>query len=165
MGTAPDERIPSDPGKLVHRGQAAKPDIVPYGDMTSQGDIVSHDDIVADMIVVRDMRANHDKAIVPNRRETAELRHAGMRCRMLAEYALLTHDQPGVRRSLKADDLGYPAQYCMRVQCAAHTEFGVAGDNRMRHENTIIPNLHMRADMTERANRHAFSENGAVLDK
>ena len=149
----------------MHRAQTAKPDIVPHGDVTGQGDIVSHDNIIADMIVMRDVRANHDKAIVPNRRETAKLRHAGMRRRMFAEYALLPHDQPGFRRGLKADNLGHPAQYCVGVQCAACTEFGVAGYNGMRHENRTVPDLRVRTDMAERSDGDVLTESGAVLDE
>ena len=155
---AADDRVFSDAAELMHRRQAGNDGVIFDSDVPGEADGIGEDDVVAELAVMRDVRVAEQQIVRADARRQI-LMGAAMDRGVLAEDVVIADFEPG-RLAEVFEILGFPTDGCEGEKLVAAPEFRVSFEHDMRMQDTLVAQLHIRADHAEGADADVVSKPG-----
>jgi hypothetical protein len=144
-GSASDDTVGPDAGKLMNTGQAADNRVIFHMDMAGQIGRIDHDDMMTQLAVVSDMTIGHNQVMVAHDRDP-DIRH---RCAMDRDkfpngIIISDHDPGGLPSELQV--LGLNTDRSKLKDTASLADIGMGLNDYMGTDDGIFPDMDIRTD-------------------
>ena len=158
------ESVGTDAQKLRDSILSAKCDIVFNRDMATESRVVSEDVVAANVAIMGDMDVAHQQVVAAQRGATTTALSASMHRNAFPEGVVVPNDHLRVL-AVVLEVLRLPPDVGEGVEHVLLTNGGVASKHDLRVQEAARAELHLRANLTVRANDDIAAKYRAILNE